>query len=143
MDKDYSKYFMPSLNEARKRKTKDTENVHFHLEEEYKNIGTHKKYLIRTYGCQGNSADSEKMAGILEALGFQGVEREEETDILLLNTCAIRENAESRIFGELGRLKKLKRQNPNLLIGLCGCMPQEEKVVKAVIDKYPFVDIVF
>lgn len=143
MEKDYSKYFMPSLNEARKRKTKDTDNVHFHLEEEYKNIGNHKKYLIRTYGCQGNSADSEKMAGILEALGFQGVEREEETDILLLNTCAIRENAESRIFGELGRLKKLKRQNPNLVIGLCGCMPQEEKVVKAVIDKYPFVDIVF
>ncbi|HNZ50476.1 MAG TPA: tRNA (N6-isopentenyl adenosine(37)-C2)-methylthiotransferase MiaB, partial [Bacilli bacterium] len=94
-------------------------------------------------GCQGNLADSEKMAGILELLGFTPTEKEEWADVIIINTCAVRENAENRVFGEIGRLKSLKRHHPDLLLVLCGCMPQEERVVQMVMDKYPQVDIVF
>lgn len=143
MSKDYSKYFMPDMKEARKRINKYTNNYKFTLDEEYKNLGLNKRYFIKTYGCQGNNADSEKIAGILEALGYKEARTMEETDVLLLNTCAIRENAEAKVFGELGRLKKLKVNNNDLLIGVCGCMPQEESVVNILYTRFPFVDLVF
>ena len=143
MNKDYSKYFAPSLKEARKRLNKEVEKIDFHIPEELKGIGENRKYLIKTYGCQGNLADSEKMAGILEALGYTEVNHEEEADIIIFNTCAIRENAENRVFGELGRIKGLKTHNPNLLMIVCGCMSQEEQVVNLITKKYPQVDIVF
>lgn len=143
MEKDYSKYFTPSLKDARKRINKDTEIISYTLPEHLKGIGKDKKYLIKTYGCQGNLADSEKMAGILEALEFEEVDSEFHADIIIFNTCAIRENAESRVFGELGRIKGLKKSNPDLLMALCGCMPQEESVVSRVMEKYPQVDIIF
>lgn len=143
MEKDYSKYFAPSLKEARKRMNKDTQNFNFSLPHELVGLGNDKKYYIKTYGCQGNLADSEKMAGILEELGYDMADNEESADVILFNTCAIRENAEERVFGELGRIKGLKNDNPNLVIGLCGCMPQEENVVERVKSKYPQVDLVF
>lgn len=143
MNKDYSKYFAPSLKDARKRIKKETENFSFLMPEEFVGLGNDKTYLIKTYGCQGNLADSEKMAGILEALEFNETDIEEKADVILLNTCAIRENAEDRVFGELGRIKSLKQKNPNLIIGLCGCMPQEENVVERVKQKYHQVDIIF
>lgn len=143
MSKDYSRYFMPNMKEARKRINKYTNNYRFTLDEGYKNLGINKKYYIKTYGCQGNNADSEKIAGILEALGYKEAALMEDADLILLNTCAIRENAEVKVFGELGRLKKLKVNNDSLLIGVCGCMPQEEYVVNTLYSRFPFVDLVF
>ena len=137
------KYFTPDLDKARKRTKKTIEEVQFDLNDTYKSIGHNKTYLIHTYGCQGNEADSETMAGILELMGFKNTDDEKDADIILINTCAIRENAENRIWGELGRLKAYKRQNPNLILGLAGCMAQEENVVDRVLKKYQHVDIVF
>ncbi|MGD9604863.1 MAG: tRNA (N6-isopentenyl adenosine(37)-C2)-methylthiotransferase MiaB [Bacilli bacterium] len=143
MSKDYSKYFGPSLKDARKRLNKEVENIDFEMTESLKGLGQNKKYLIKTYGCQANLSDSEKLAGILELLEFQPTEIEEEADVIIINTCAIRENAENRVFGEIGRIKSLKRHNPDMLLVLCGCMPQEERVVQLVMEKHPQVDIVF
>jgi tRNA-2-methylthio-N6-dimethylallyladenosine synthase len=144
MAKDYSKFFnKPSLQEARKRKTKDTVTIDFDEHVNLKNIGVDKKYLIQTFGCQGNEADSETIVGILEQLGFTKAKDETEADFILLNTCAIRENAENRVFGNIGRLKKYKRTNPDLVLAVSGCMPQEEKVVDKLLKSYPFVDLIF
>jgi tRNA-2-methylthio-N6-dimethylallyladenosine synthase len=143
MEKDYSKYFTPSLKDARKRINKETQIINYDLKPSQLELGKNYKYMIKTYGCQGNLADSEKMCGILEAMGYVETEHEEEADLLLLNTCAIRENAENRVFGELGRLKSLKKHNPNMLLGICGCMPQEEKVTTRIREKMPYVDLVF
>jgi len=139
----YIKIIEPSIKEARYRKNKDTNIYQFILDPKYINLGAGKTYLIKTYGCQGNLADSEKLKGMLEMMGFSEVNSEEKADFVLFNTCAIRENAEERVFGELGRLQKYKKKNPSMLIGICGCMPQEEKVVKALKDKFRHVDIVF
>jgi tRNA-2-methylthio-N6-dimethylallyladenosine synthase len=143
MNKDYSKYFTPSLKEARKRRQKDVELIKYKSSDKLNNLGKNKKYLIKTYGCQGNLADSEKIAGILEETGFSETLVETEADLILFNTCAIRENAENRVFGELGRVKSFKKHNPDLLIGICGCMPQEERVVELILKKYPYIDLVF
>lgn len=143
MEKDYSKYFTPSLKDARKRINRETQVIKYTLPSYLENIGRNKTYHIKTYGCQGNLADSEKMAGILETMGYQMVDEEFHADIIIFNTCAIRENAESRVFGELGRIKGLKQQNPDLLLAICGCMPQEENVVSRILEKYPHVDIIF
>ena len=102
-----------------------------------------KKYFIRTYGCQMNVHDSEEIKGILENLGFNETDNLEQADIVVLNTCAIRENAHDKVFGFLGRLKHLKKENPNLIICIGGCMPQEESVANLLKEKYPFVNIVF
>jgi tRNA-N(6)-(isopentenyl)adenosine-37 thiotransferase enzyme MiaB len=108
-----------------------------------KTIGRGKKYLIETYGCQMNAADSEVMAGILEAMDYQSTEDATLADVILVNTCAIRENAENRVFGHIGRMKPLKLEKPGLIIGLCGCMAQEETVVNKVLRTYPQVDLIF
>ncbi|MCK9235914.1 MAG: tRNA (N6-isopentenyl adenosine(37)-C2)-methylthiotransferase MiaB [Acholeplasmataceae bacterium] len=142
-DIDIKKYFRPDLKEARKRTKKMIEQVDFDLATSYQHLGLHKTYLIQTYGCQGNEADSETMAGILELMGFTPAKSEEESDVIIINTCAIRENAENRVWGELGRLKAYKRENPDLILALAGCMPQEENVVQRVLKKYQHVDLVF
>ena len=140
---DIEKYFKPDLKKARKRTKGKIEEVAFQLGENHEKVGLHKKYQIHTYGCQGNEADSETMAGILELMGFSKTDTEDEADVIIINTCAIRENAENRIWGELGRLKAYKRENPDLILGLAGCMAQEENVVERVMKKYQHVDIVF
>ncbi len=140
----YEKYFKkPSIKDARKRKTRTTETIHVKTPLNLKAIGHDKKYKLMTYGCQGNEADSETMRGIIERLGFTETDAETSADIIILNTCAIRENAENRIFGELGRLKQYKRTNPDLILGVAGCMPQEEKVVDKLLKSYPYVDLIF
>ena len=100
-------------------------------------------YHIETYGCQMNENDSEKVAGVLENKGYQPVNEIEEADIIILNTCCVRENAELKVFGKLGQLKQLKRENPELLVGICGCMMQEDHVVEEIKEKYDHVDLVF
>ncbi len=144
MTKDYGRYFnRPSHKKARKRVSKETAHIDFDKHINIKNIGVGKHYLLQTYGCQGNEADSETMQGILEALGFKPTDKEEKADIIILNTCAIRENAENRVFGELGRLKQYKTTKPDLLLAVAGCMPQEESVVNRLLEKYPYVDLIF
>jgi len=102
-----------------------------------------KFYSLLTWGCQMNERDSESLAGMLEDLGYSPTESQEEADIIILNTCCVRETAESKVFGLLGRLRKLKVANPNLIIGVAGCMPQQEDVAKKIRHSFPFVDIIF
>ena len=142
-NKKYSLFEAHSLHDAKLRMKHEIGYLEYKLEDKYKNLGLHKTYMVKTYGCQGNIADSEKIKGIMEEMGYTEVEREEESDVLFFNTCAIRENAENRIYGELGRLHPLKVNNPNMIIALCGCMPQEEVTVEKIKEKYPQVDIVF
>lgn len=100
------------------------------------------KYFIVTYGCQMNVHESEKIAGILEKLGYQEADKRENADIIVFNTCAIREGAEDRVFGNVGNLKKLKKQKKDLIIVLCGCMTQKEATAQKMLRTFPFVDIV-
>lgn len=106
-------------------------------------IGAGKKFLIRTYGCQMNTHDSENMAGLLLEMGFEATEETNDADVILLNTCAIRENAENKVFGEIGHLKPLKLEKPELIIGVCGCMSQEENVVNRIMQKHNHIDLIF
>ena len=102
-----------------------------------------KKYLIFTYGCQMNARDSETIAGILNSLGYSATEREEEADLILFNTCSVRENPERKIYGKVTELRMLKEEKPELLIGICGCMPQQEIEQERIREKHPEVDLVF
>jgi len=141
----YAKYFQaPSLKEAKKR-GKEEVKVHydFAIPDEMKEIGKGKRYYVRTYGCQMNEHDSETIAGILEQMGYTAAGEVEDADVVLFNTCAIRENAEDKVFGELGNMKRIKNNNPNLILGVCGCMSQEEKVVNKILQSYQHVDLVF
>ena len=99
-------------------------------------------YFIHTYGCQMNVHDSEKIAGILEGLGYSSCDNVENADIIVFNTCCIRETAEQKIYGHIGAIKKLKRKNPNLIAVVCGCMSQQDGVADKIKESYPFVDIV-
>lgn len=101
------------------------------------------KYKINTFGCQMNEHDSEKLSGILENLGYAESAKDETPDIVILNTCSVRDNADNRFFGHLGVLKNTKEKYPNLLIGVCGCMMQQPHVIEALKKSYPFVDMVF
>ncbi|AEG60233.1 tRNA (N6-isopentenyl adenosine(37)-C2)-methylthiotransferase MiaB [Desulforamulus ruminis] len=102
-----------------------------------------KYYLILTFGCQMNERDSESLSGMLEDLGYSPTESQEDADIIILNTCCVRETAESKVFGLLGRLRKRKTANPNLIIGVCGCMTQQEDAAKRIRHSFPFVDLIF
>lgn len=101
------------------------------------------RYHIATYGCQMNLHDSELLAGQLEEMGFTPADSPEEADLLLLNTCTVRETAAQKVMGELARLKPLKERRPGLLIGVCGCMAQEEERVEEIRRRYPHVDLIF
>lgn len=100
------------------------------------------KYYIVTFGCQMNVHDSEKIAGILEEKGYEGTDKKEDADIIVFNTCAIREGAEDRVFGNVGALKKMKRERPSLIIAVCGCMTQKQETAEKMKAKFPFVDII-
>ncbi|WP_243289806.1 tRNA (N6-isopentenyl adenosine(37)-C2)-methylthiotransferase MiaB [Bacillus sp. FJAT-47783] len=148
-EKDYSKYFEtvfmpPSLKDAKKRGKEEVKyHNDFKISEQFKGMGNGRKFYIRTYGCQMNEHDTEVMAGIFMALGYEPTDRPDDANVILLNTCAIRENAENKVFGELGHLKHLKMEKPDLLLGVCGCMSQEESVVNKILKHYQFVDMIF
>ncbi|MDL2215922.1 hypothetical protein LJB77_02555 [Ruminococcaceae bacterium OttesenSCG-928-N02] len=99
--------------------------------------------FVHTFGCQQNVNDSEKIRGVLALLGYGFSPSEDGADLIIFNTCAIREHAELKIFGNIGALKARKKANPNLLIGLCGCMVQQPHIVEKVRVSYPYVDLVF
>lgn len=101
-----------------------------------------RTFHIETFGCQMNARDSEKLVGILEAIGFVETDTEE-ADFVLYNTCTVRDNANQRVYGRLGYLNRLKQKNPDMMIALCGCMMQEETVVEKIRKSYRFVDIIF
>lgn len=105
--------------------------------------GREKKALVVTYGCQQNENDSERIRGILASAGYGFCEKPEEADIIIYNTCAVRENAELRVFGNLGALKIIKRKKPELIIGVCGCMMQQKHIADQIKKKYKHVDILF
>ena len=134
----------PDLKEARRR----TNNKVSIKENEYKvtdkqrKIGLNKKYYIKTYGCQMNEHDSENISAILNDMNFTKTESLEDADLIILNTCAIRENAHNKVFGLLGRIKHL-RQTKNIMVGFGGCMAQEEVIVEEITNKYKWIDFVF
>lgn len=102
-----------------------------------------RHYLIKTFGCQANVRDEEIMAGYLEKAGFSKAESEESTDLVIINTCAVRENAEDKVYGEIGKFKANRRRDPQFILCVCGCMMQEEGVAKKISDSYPYVNLIF
>lgn len=132
---------LPDMNEAKKR---NRENVEYIYTDVVKNNNyKDKKYFIKTYGCQMNVHDSEEISGLLENLGYIRVESELDADLIILNTCAIRENAHDKVFGFLGRCKHIKKEKKDIKIVLCGCMAQEKSVVDEIMSKHKYIDLVF
>ena len=99
--------------------------------------------FVETYGCQQNESDSEKLKGMLAEMGYRFCSTPKEADLVLYNTCAVRENAELKVFGNIGALKHQKRKNPDMIIGVCGCMMQQEHIAQTIRQKYKHVDLVF
>ena len=131
----------PNMVDARKRGKEEVKYIYENRN--YNEVFKGKKYFIKTYGCQMNVHDSEEIKKILENLAYTEIEDYEQADLIILNTCAIRENAHDKVFGFLGRCKHLKKTNKDLILGLCGCMAQEENVVKEIREKHKYIDIVF
>ena len=136
---------LPDLKEAQKRSHHQTviEKALFAIPPHIQMIGQGKKYYLRTYGCQANERDSETLAGILESMQFTPCSEPSEADVILLNTCAIRKNAEDKVLGELGSLKRLKSDKPDLIFAVCGCVAQEEEIVTLLLEKYRHVQLIF
>lgn len=111
-------------------------------DQEFEKTGKRKTYHIETFGCQMNARDSEKISGILKQIGYEETDTED-ADLVLYNTCTVRENANNRVYGRLGYLGKLKKSHPGMLIALCGCMMQEATAVEKIKKSYRFVDIIF
>ena len=134
---------LPNLNDARVRTKNEIEQIY--LDQQYdSNTFKGQKYFLKTYGCQMNVHDSEEIAARLESLGFESIDTIEGADLVIMNTCAIRENAHDKLFGFLGRCKHEKeKNNKDLIIAICGCMAQEENVCNEIMTKHKYVDLVF
>lgn len=135
----------PNMLEAKKRTNKEVliKTNEYIVKENLKELGLNKKYYVKTYGCQMNEHDGENIKAILEDMSYTETDKYEDADIILLNTCAIRENAHNKVFGMIGRIKHLKETKPNIIVGMCGCMAQEESVVDEILKKFKWLDIVF
>ena len=131
---------LPDLQVAKERTKK--ENVYINLKENYKKIFNNKKYFLRTYGCQMNVHDSEAIRSYLETLGFINTEVIEEANLVVLNTCAIRENARDKVVGFLGKCKYLKKNRDDFKIVLTGCMCEQPDFIEKVQKNHPYVDLV-
>ena len=114
----------------------------YKLDNKLKNKYSGKTYFLKTYGCQMNERDSEAISGILEEMGLSRIDDYRKADVLLLNTCSIRENAHNKAFGMLGRFKHLKEERPDIVVCVCGCMSQEEGVIDEILKNYRFVNLV-
>ena len=132
---------LPNYKEAMKR-NKKYDTITYSIDKELLNKYSGKKYFLKTYGCQMNEHDSENIKAMLEELGFVETDDYEKSDLVILNTCSIRENAHNKAFGMIGRLKHLKESNPDLIVGICGCMAQEEGVVKSILKDYKWINFV-
>lgn len=129
--------------EELKRQQKFMEKIKEINEEFYNKNGRRKKMHITTFGCQMNAHDSEKLLGMLKEMGYEEAAEEKDADFIIYNTCCVRENAENKVYGNLGYLKHEKKENPDMKIALCGCMMQQDIVLQTIKDKYKHVDIVF
>lgn len=136
---------LPNLKDAKIRTKREVaiKTDEYQVPSELKQLGKNKKYFIKTYGCQMNEHDSENIKAILEDMSYQETDTMEDADLILLNTCAIRENAHNKVFGMVGRIKHLKMSKPDLIAGICGCMAQEESIVEEIMKKYKWLDMVF
>ncbi|WP_342792350.1 tRNA (N6-isopentenyl adenosine(37)-C2)-methylthiotransferase MiaB, partial [Clostridioides difficile] len=119
------------------------EQIHRQNEEYFNRTGKRKLVFTQTFGCQMNEHDSEKLCSMLEEMGYQMSMMVEESDLIIYNTCAVRENAELKVYGNLGQLKHLKGKNPDMKIAVCGCMMQQPHVVEELRKKYKHVDLIF
>lgn len=133
---------MPSLKEARKRTNKEVITEKYKKNEELEKVLKNKTFHIKTYGCQMNEHDSENMIAMLKEYGMKESEDFESADLIMLNTCSIRENAHNKVFGMLGRIKHLKGLKKDIVVGLTGCMAQEEVVANNILKKYKWMDFV-
>ncbi len=120
-----------------------TEKVFALNQEFFDKNGYQRLAYIKSYGCQGNVADGEKLKGMAANMGFGFTDTADNADFVLYNTCAVRENAEDRIYGNVGALKHYKRRNPDMIIGLCGCMMQQPHIVEKLKKSFPYVDMIF
>ena len=134
---------LPNLKDAKLRTRNIPKIKEYIFDNNLTNLGSNKTYFLRTYGCQMNEHDSENIKAILESMGYKEIDIMEKADVILLNTCAIRENAHNKVFGYLGRIKHLKEERPDIVAIICGCMAQEEVVVNEIKEKYNFVDLIF
>lgn len=111
--------------------------------ENVNNVKKEGKFHIITYGCQMNEEDSEKLSGMLKEINYEPCQMKEEADIIIFNTCCVRENAENKVMGNLGELKRLKEKNQDLVVSICGCMMQQKDMSENILKKFPFIDIIF
>ncbi|MDI6602188.1 MAG: tRNA (N6-isopentenyl adenosine(37)-C2)-methylthiotransferase MiaB [Thermoanaerobacteraceae bacterium] len=109
----------------------------------YYETGNKKKYMIFTFGCQMNEHDTEVLSGLLEEMGYEHTNSIKESDIIIFNTCSVREHAENRVLGRISQLKPLKNIKPDLILGICGCMMQEKNMSEYVLEHFPYVDLIF
>lgn len=133
---------LPDLRCAQTRSDKKVEYLDVDIKRDL-SLFKDKTYFIKTYGCQMNVHDSELIKNLVEGIGFNETDTMEKADLVILNTCAIRENAHDKVFGFLGRCKHEKEKNPNKIICVCGCMAQEPVVCEEILDKHKYVDLVF
>ncbi len=136
---------LPNLKDAKKRTKNKIEIVKddYVIPSDVKDIGINKKYHVITYGCQMNVHDSENISAILEDMKYTKNDNMDEADVIVINTCAIRENAHNKVVGMLGRIKHLRETKKDIITIFCGCMAQEESIANMIKDKYKWVDIVF
>ena len=133
---------MPNLKEARKRTNKEVITKKYRSNMKNKEVLKDKTFYLKTYGCQMNEHDSENMKAILKEQGMKEVTDFEDADLIMLNTCSIRENAHNKVFGMIGRIKHLKQIKKDIIVGITGCMAQEEVVANEIKDKYKWMDFV-
>lgn len=135
----------PEMKEAARRHKEVIEATYKEIKvsDNLKNIAKNRTYFIRTYGCQANVRDEETMSGLLDYAGFSKAKSIEDANIIILNTCAVRENAEDKVFGEIGQLKGLKHKGDDCVIAICGCMIQQTHIVDIIQEKFCHVDLLF
>ncbi|HYE84358.1 MAG TPA: tRNA (N6-isopentenyl adenosine(37)-C2)-methylthiotransferase MiaB [Clostridia bacterium] len=130
-------------NEELLKQKQITQSIRENNELEHLKTGRQKFMHVLTFGCQQNNSDSEKIMGMLAEMGYTHTDKKEQADVIIINTCCVRENAELKLYGNIGALKQLKVDNPALIIGVCGCMMQQEHAVEMIKKKYRHVDIIF
>ena len=128
---------------SRKKATTVFMPASFDKKEELAKLAKGKKYFIHTFGCQANVRDEETMRGLLEDVGYLQTEKPEEASLIIINTCAVRENAEDKVYGEIGNLKHLRRKNKDLVIAICGCMVEQPEILKRLMDTFNEVNLYF
>ena len=133
---------LPNLKEARLRTKSEVQTINYKPNPKYKDIVKNKKYFLKTYGCQMNEHESENIEALISYMGYKKADKMSDADLIILNTCSIRENANNKVFGMLGRIKHLKETKKDIIVGLMGCMAQEEITTKRILDKYKWINFV-